>query len=107
MDFVSVIMKAHEDDYNDNFDHWHWLFPKSGSNKALSVYFKKGSDGFDTRIQPTHLRVDMYLFLTTLGIRITLEVIWQEKTGHIVQPGAYTEGGGEEIRRRMARCEQQ
>ena len=60
MDFVSVIMKAHEDDYNDNFDHWHWLFPKSGSNKALSVYFKKGSDGFDTRIQPTHLRVDIY-----------------------------------------------
>ena len=41
------------------------------------------------------------------GIRITIEDIWQAKTGHIVQPGAYTEGGGEEIRRRMARCEQQ
>ena len=60
MEFVSVIMKVHEDDYDYNFDHWHWLFPKSGSNKALSVYFKKGSDGFDTRIQPTHLRVDIY-----------------------------------------------
>ena len=30
-----------------------------------------------------------------------------EKTGHILQLGACTEGGGEEIRRRMARCEQQ